>query len=213
MTSGTVTGELIGRVTFDVSYESLSVGIESDQMTFNLSLQQSTTINMVISFRVVCAENYYGQSCSQFCKEGCTWDSQFTGESCNEIDNCLGVDCGENGQCVDGTDNYTCICYPGYSVKNCDVNVCHVLNASHSASNLEKIQTFNLTAMLIGIIGALMVMVILLLIAVGATGFAIRASKKRGIPEYTIDWEFHQQWKSFSLAMVMVKVTFSVINH
>ena len=186
MASKTVTGGVIGTVIFNVSYGSLSVGIESGQI-----FRQTTAINMAFSFRVVCAESYYGQNCSQFCKEGCIWDSEFTGESCNQIDECIGVDCGEDEQCVDGTDNYTCICYPGYADKNCDMNVCHVLNVSHSTNNLKMVQTINLMAVFIGIIGVLVIIVILLLLMVGATCLIIRALKKTAGTQESL-YQYHK---------------------
>lgn len=162
-------------VTFDILYESLSPGIESDGTNFSFH-----QINIVLSFRLVCAQNYYGQNCYHFCKESCIWDQEFTGESCKEFEDCTGIDCGENQECLDGLDHFTCVCYPGYNnatEKNCDVNMCHVMNISHYLRGPRTGTIFNTTMMLIGIVGALVGVVIILLLAMA---LVIRALKKKG---------------------------------
>ena len=37
-----------------------------------------------------------------------------------EIDRCSPNPCGVNGRCVDGFDNFTCLCKPGYSGARCN---------------------------------------------------------------------------------------------
>ena len=36
------------------------------------------------------------------------------------IDDCASVSCG-NGTCVDGVNNYTCDCHPGYAGDHCEI--------------------------------------------------------------------------------------------
>ena len=36
------------------------------------------------------------------------------------IDNCMNVTCANGATCVDGVDNFTCICFPGYTGELCE---------------------------------------------------------------------------------------------
>ena len=84
------------------------------------SAPQSASIGL--SLRVVCDRNYYGPDCSQYCASNCSCDPGYTGEFCHEINDCLGVTCDGNGQCLDAKDNYTCVCNPGSTGSNCEIN-------------------------------------------------------------------------------------------
>ena len=90
--------------------------------------------SMSLSFRVVCADNFYGPDCSHYCASDCTCDPGYTGEFCHEIDDCLNVNCDGNGQCVDAKDDYTCVCKPGYTGSNCeiDINECESMDITCS---------------------------------------------------------------------------------
>ena len=57
----------------------------------------------MLSFLVLCVQNYYSLDCSRFCERDIDWtcDPGFTGELCHVIDDCLGVDCDGNGRCID----------------------------------------------------------------------------------------------------------------
>lgn len=47
----------------------------------------------------------------------------FQGTLCDyNPDNCIGVVC-DHGSCVDGLDNFTCQCQPGYTGLYCDVDI------------------------------------------------------------------------------------------
>lgn len=64
----------------------------------------------------------------------CTCADGFEGESCDiNIDDCEDNDCENNSTCVDGINNYTCLCppeYTGMQKKKCVINRCIRLKAS-----------------------------------------------------------------------------------
>lgn len=82
--------EIIGRVIQNFTRESLKLGEETEELQFRLS---DVTQSMIkLSFKVLCAENFYGDNCSRFCNESCICDdpgyfcncnSDFNGENCN----------------------------------------------------------------------------------------------------------------------------------
>ena len=114
--------EFVGRVIHDI-HINISLGVETTPSNF--SYPPPIRSSIVLSFKVVCAKNYYGPDCSRFCNKNCTCDPGFTGEFCHEIDDCQGpeVACGTNQRCIDGVDNYTCVCSPGYTGENCDIDI------------------------------------------------------------------------------------------
>ena len=117
-------GDLVGRVVHDI-HSNLSLGVETTPSNFSYRMPPLYRSSIVLSFKVVCAKNYYGQDCSRYCNESCTCDPGFTGEFCHEIDDCQGpgVACGTNQRCIEGVDSYTCVCSPGYTGDNCDINI------------------------------------------------------------------------------------------
>ena len=137
---------LIAQVTQDIQSSASSLGTESDPIHFRSP--QPDRASLVISFRVACAGNYYGQDCSQFCNaENCTCEPGFTGEFCHiNIDDCLEVNCSRNSHCVDGVNHYACVCTPGYTGENCGVNIdeCETMNidCSRKGRCLDGINTF-----------------------------------------------------------------------
>ncbi|XP_035659208.1 neurogenic locus notch homolog protein 1-like [Branchiostoma floridae] len=42
---------------------------------------------------------------------------------CDGIDHCVNVTCLNNGTCIDGLDDYRCACVPGYTGKDCEINI------------------------------------------------------------------------------------------
>ena len=131
---------LIKRVLHNVS---VPVGKESDPMTFKDS--DPRKFSVVLSFKVVCAENYYGQNCSRFCNESCTCDPGFTGEFCHEIDDCVGVDCSNNGRCLDEENSYACVCNPGFTGESCQVDIdeCIATNCNGRGQCIDLTNDFN----------------------------------------------------------------------
>ena len=214
----------MGGVVYNIFSSNTTVGVETEPHNFSYSAPPVRS-SIVLSFKVVCAENYYGPDCdcSRLCTKNCTCDPGFTGEFCH------GVYCGENRQCIDGVNNYTCVCNPGYTGANCDVNIddCQamIINCSGRGECLDGINSFicmcdagytgkycevvttdseietetqapeknnNLKAILGGAIGALVFLVLLLLLTVGALTFKLSTrdskQKRKGEQIQLINW-------------------------
>ena len=122
------TDMLIDRFALNVS---MPVGIESSRTTYHGIFGLAT---VDASFRLICAENFYGSNCDMPCLDNCTCEAGFTGEFCaTSINDCVGVDCGLNQTCVDGHLNFSCECQPGYTGPNCtmDINECIGINCNN----------------------------------------------------------------------------------
>ena len=137
--------KLVGRVVHNISDNNITLGMETEPRNFSYR-PPPVRSSIVLSFKVVCAENYYGPNCSRLCTENCACNPGFTGEFCHEIDDCYGVNCGTNHQCIDGVSNYTCVCNPGYTGENCDVNIddCQavIFNCSGRGLCIDDINAF-----------------------------------------------------------------------
>ena len=126
----------------DVPNSTLSLGIESSPVRSG-GIENFAFLE--VSFRVVCAANYFGQDCTRFCTKNCTCDPGFSGEFChirNEVSApCSGVDCGTNGQCVENSGSFSCVCEPGYSGERCNESCAAVNNCSgHGQCVLTDLQ-------------------------------------------------------------------------
>ena len=120
--------ELIDRFAINVS---IPIGTEMERTTYQ-GIFGFAAID--ISFRVVCAEDFYGPNCDMPCLDNCTCEPGFTGEFCaTSIDDCVGVKCGLNQRCVDGHLSFSCECQPGYTGPNCtmDINECIGINCTN----------------------------------------------------------------------------------
>ena len=62
----------VGRVIYDI-HNNISLGVETTPSNF--SYPPPIRSSIVLSFKVVCAKNYYGPDCSRFCNENCTCDT------------------------------------------------------------------------------------------------------------------------------------------
>ena len=70
------------------------------------------TIDM--NFTIVCTENFYGPNCNT-CEPG------YTGSNCTtDIDDCTNVEC-NNGQCVNETASFLCVCNTGFTGEFCQI--------------------------------------------------------------------------------------------
>ena len=113
----------VGRVVYNISSSNITLGVETEPRNFSYK-RPPVRSSIILSFNVVCADNYYGPDCSRLCTENCTCEPGITGEFCHEIDDCYKVNCsGANRQCIDGVNSYTCACNPGYTGENCDINI------------------------------------------------------------------------------------------
>ena len=129
-----ISSGIVGLVTYNIA---LRIGEESELLTFNYPQLERSSI--VLSFRVVCAENYYGRDCSRFCNaSSCPCEPGYYGKFCQERDDCFGVNCGENRVCFDGLDAYNCECLPGFTGEHCEVNIdeCDTLNVDCSGHGM-----------------------------------------------------------------------------
>lgn len=119
--------DLINVYEVDIFSNLLTLGVESTSSTYT-GLASST---IQLSFKVVCARNYYGPNCSRFCSQDCSCDPGYSGEFChirNQSDICTGVNCGANQHCVAGPTTFTCKCNPGFVGDQC--NRCGAANCS-----------------------------------------------------------------------------------
>ena len=105
------------------------------------NLPQSASIQP--NLKVVCAENYYGPKCHQYCNSNCTCDPGYTGEFCHEIDDCLNVTCDGNRLCMDEKNNYTCVCSPVYTGSNCEININEIDSESKESTRHNRAQCVN----------------------------------------------------------------------
>ncbi len=109
--------------------------------------------NLNMSFRVECAENYYGEFCENLneclfeprnCNQGncvdgeglgiCVCDPGYTGQRCEtNIDDCVNRNCSGNGVCVDGVNSFSCECVSGFTGDTCSLETQgkHFLNHSN----------------------------------------------------------------------------------
>ncbi len=96
--------------------------------------------NLNMSFRVECAQYYYGEFCENLneclsesinCNQGncvdgdgfgtCMCNPGYTGQFCGDIDDCAGVSCSGNGVCMDGVNSFSCECMSGFTGETCSV--------------------------------------------------------------------------------------------
>ena len=106
-------------IDFDAINIDIPVGASISRTTYTGTFNNT---QVELSFRVVCAENYYGPDCTQFCNDSsCPCDPGYTGEFCeSNINDCAGVNCSGHGQCVDGINSFICQCELGFMGELCE---------------------------------------------------------------------------------------------
>ena len=94
-------------------------------------------VNMDLTITALCARNFQGADCTE-CRPG------ITGPNCDEVDFCFYVTCSGNGQCADGPNTFTCICYPGFTGNYCQLNIndCVGVNCSGNGVCVDGADSF-----------------------------------------------------------------------
>ena len=127
--------DLIDTLAIDLD---ISVGASVSRTTYTGTFNNT---QVELSFQVVCAENYYGPDCTQFCNDSsCPCDPGYTGEFCGTDIN----DCAGHGQCVDGNNSFSCSCDIGYTGELCetDIDDCVEVNCGHNAYCIDGINSY-----------------------------------------------------------------------
>ena len=111
-----------------------SVGEESATQVYSGMYE---FVSMELMIAVICIENFQGSDCSQ-CVPG------FSSPDCLPVDDCIEVNCSENGQCVDGVNNFNCSCDPGFTGELCQTNTdeCVGVNCSGNGECLDGVNSF-----------------------------------------------------------------------
>ena len=93
----------VDSLAIDLNVHNTVLGVESERIVydgiFNLS-------HIGLQYEVRCAENY-------------------NGDYCENLDECLlhSAICGVNEYCQDGHNSFACVCNPGYTGPNCDIDI------------------------------------------------------------------------------------------
>lgn len=122
---------LIDNYEIDISNNSLSLGVETAPINFNGERRIAT---LQLSFRVICARNYFGKDCSRLCTENCTCAPGFSGEFCHIKNSngrqCSDIDCGANGRCIENSSSSKCECDVGFFGEHCNISCASIGNCS-----------------------------------------------------------------------------------
>ncbi|XP_068719980.1 uncharacterized protein [Montipora capricornis] len=89
-------------------------------------IDECSTISHSCDVNAVCTNTKGSFMCT--CIRGFSGD----GKTCLDIDECLPNPCTNGGSCVDGINNYSCICPVGYKGDNCETDIDECSTNSHS---------------------------------------------------------------------------------
>ena len=166
---------------YNLSSSNITLGVETEPRNFSYPVPPVRS-SIVLSFRVVCADGYYGPDCSWLCTENCFCDSDSIQYCQAKINFCqsLNITCSGNGQCVDYGSGYSCVCDPNFIGETCsDVQLLTTGTGTEAGTEAVPNKNINLKAILGGAIGALVLLVILLLLTVGALAFILSTKEKK----------------------------------
>ena len=110
-------------------------------------------------------------------------NADYTGVYCEvEIDKCdsLNTTCSGNGQCMNEGNSHRCVCNPNFTGEMCSDVLLPITETETESQAPDK--NISLKAILGGAIGALVFLVLLLLLTVGALAFKLstKENKKKG---------------------------------
>ena len=129
--------DLLYDISINLTTNDIQLGIETAPLTYTGPMGYST---IVLSYTVVCAENWYGPGCNEWCQgDHCPRDLSIP---CH--DNCLGVICRDNTHCVDGVNTFTCVCDNGYTGKYCEaaINNCEGVSCGEHSHCIDEMNSF-----------------------------------------------------------------------
>ena len=129
--------DILYNININLTTDNIPLGMETAPVTYTGPMGYSS---IVLSFHVVCAENWYGPDCNRWCQgDHCVCDLSVP---CHN--NCLGVICGDNSHCVDGVNAFTCVCDAGYTGKYCERNIdeCEDVSCSGHGHCVDEVNSF-----------------------------------------------------------------------
>lgn len=129
--------DILHSVSINLTVDDIPLGVETTPLTYTGPMGYSS---LVLSYTVVCAENWYGPDCSEWCQGiHCPCDLPVP---CH--DNCLGVICGDNAHCMDGVNTFTCVCDSSYTGVYCEAKIdnCEGVHCGEHGHCVDELNSF-----------------------------------------------------------------------